>query len=999
MRNKIQFSYLLMLFTCWALGSSIAYAQCDATNFSVTATSGTCPANGNISVLLPGGPPCSGWQAILTNPGGLETVQNIPDSGGPINFSSLAAGDYNMRLINGATEIQYPGNPITITTSYQAMSISSTNTAPSCPNDANQYAPDGTLSITIDSGGIGPFIYEVNSQFGQQTFGPTTARSHVFGNMAGGEAVSFTVTDDNCTVSQTQNPVITDNTDAASEYSHATYQRKCAPDCTMYDVTFFTNVFSPDRINTIQLPGNATISINGGPAQDLTLINVNGTSVVFDYPPGLTENDSYVLNFNDGCYTFGESNSALPLDNSLLSLDIDLGYDATTCTTIHLVDAISVASNGPDTYTMFCPTNSIAIEQETSPGNWVNVPLVGGAGNPLSSGSFSNPYTLPGSGHYRLIATDDCHTVIEEFDTLPIINPLDEAIISNSRSILEGTGAFDIQRLPGETSGATIPSTTYEINPVPFVPSITINPAHPFSLAGSYTLNFPIIYNTTINRTIIGDLPPGDYEITATDICGNQRIIPYTISTADLAQYSPNIQPISGCANSGSIVYDMNPSAQVARALLGPTVAVELWTDDGAGGLGTLVQGDIPPDRYSGSFPNLSAGDYLLRFLSINFESTNNDEVFSAATLSNVDREYLAPATIAPYQSITAATAGAFCDLNDASSGIIYTEITGGTPTYPMTYELFETSNPGVAVQTHTETNISVTDHLFQNVPEGDYIVRVTSPCDGIDLNLNMTLAPIVTTILADNNPICAPGDVQLSINLPTSIFDITWTDDQGNNVGTGSPITVSVSAPTTYTASYSLRFCVAAPVNTNNITVDFYPTFAQVGPESPSCNAQGTFYTLEVELTGTPPYTISGTGAPGTFNGNIWTSDPIPAGTDYNMSFGDPNLCNSVVVVGNAPNCCVLLISLPVSDIDLCLNPGPFATTISNSFSGHIYEVLDENGNSFVPPLTGIGNGGDLSISIPTPPNSCRRHRFSGIGNKWSRGLRRKPDRPHILY
>ncbi|RKN79498.1 gliding motility-associated C-terminal domain-containing protein [Ulvibacterium marinum] len=966
MRKTVHFKTVLLLTLLWVLGSQMAQAQCDPNNFTVTVTEGICPNDGNIAVTLPGGSPCVGWQAILTNPGGLETVLNIPDTGGPVNFNNLAVGSYMVRLVNGVTVIQSPDNPIVLTSTYQAMNITSTNTAPSCPSGT-----DATLTIDINSGGNGPFEYTVTPPAPgiPQTFGPTPNRSHTFLGLNGGESVSFEVTDLGCSVSQTQNPVIADNTALVSEYRNATFQRKCSPDCGAYDVTFFTTVHSTNGITTIQQPGNATISINGGIPQDLALDNVNGSSISFTYPPGLDENVSYVLAFNDGCNTFGTTKTTLPVDDTLLTIDQEIAI-APDCSPIHTVDAISITSDGGDTYNMFCTTNSIAIEQETPAGSnvWVNVPLVGGGGNPLGAGSFSDYYTLPGEGSYRITGTDDCHSTSVEFSTLAPTNPLDAVRIRSSLSILEDTGAIVIDRIPGQPSSNPIPETTYTIRPVPFQSSITINPTQPFNLGGSYTLNFPLAYTTTINRSIIGDLPPGEYEITTTDICGNVAVQSYIISLT--AQYNPEITAFSGCANSGSIAYDMNVS-RVANSIGPPRVntIVELWTDDGSGNPGTLLTDDIPESGLTGTFNNLTAGDYVIRFSNINFQSNNDNEIFSAATGNNNDREYWTAVTIAPFQSITAATAGAFCDFTDPSTGIIFTEITGGTPTYPINYELFATSDLVNPVMTYVETDPSMTSHLFENVTAGNYLVRITTPCDGVDLNVNLILAPITTTITADNNPICAPGgDVELSINLPTSIFDITWTDNLGNTVGLGTPVTVTTNATTTYTASYAIKpaFCPTAPINTNDITITVHPEIVQVGTETPSCNLLGTEYTLVVEVAGTGPYNAIGTGAPGIFAGNTWTSDPIPAGTDYSIDFTDANSCNTLNVAGTAPNCCVFDLNLTTSDIDLCLNPGPYSTTIANTTLGLTYEVRDQNGISFIPALTGIGNGGDLSINIP---------------------------------
>ncbi|MEO1011125.1 MAG: gliding motility-associated C-terminal domain-containing protein, partial [Bacteroidota bacterium] len=933
-------------------------AQCDPNTLQVTMNPGTCPANGSLTVELSGGPPCTGWQIVLTNPSGIETLRNVPNTGGPMNFTSLSEGDYSLRLINGPNEIVYSGNPIIVTSTYQIMDIGTAVTAPSCPAGANLYAPDGALDILVNSGGTGPFVYEVTSQFGIQNFGPTTDRSHVFGNMSGGESVSFTVTDMGCGVSQTQNPVITNNLTPLSRVQLGEFLRKCSPDCTAYDALFRVLVYSQDGINTVQLAGNSTISVNGGPPQDLTLVSINNEVMTFDYPPGLLENDAYALTFNDGCHVFGKSDTVLPIDNDFFEVVPAVALDNNTCAFIHEVrgNGRTGRPNDEDEFFMFCPVNTVSIDWETGPGSWVNIVNT----SSLDANNFT--YTLPGLGRYRVTGSDVCHSVIREFNTLPETNSLGEVLVRPSLSILEGTGALVIDRFSSVlVSNATVPTTTYEIRPVPFVPSVTINPGHPFTLGGSYTLNFPITYTTTINRSIIGDLPLGDYEIKVIS-CGAEATIPFEVDSPAL--YNPDIQAISGCSNSGRIIYDMGPTA-VANSGNDRSL-VELWTNDGSNGPGTMVSADIPPEGLSGSFDNLSPGGYILRFRGIRFQSGNDNEVFSAATLNNFEREYTVPVTIAPHQSITATTAGTFCDFSDPTSGIVLTEIISGTPSYPMVFELYETSDLNTAVRTYTETDPLVSGHFFQNVSQGDYLVRVTTPCDALDLNLNLMPASIQPQITADTEFVCSAGtEVNLSLNLPESLYNIRWTDDLGNPLGTQASLTVNINTTSTYTASYSLKpvFCPVTPTETLSITIPLRTALSLSLPEVANCDVQDNSYTLVAELNGTAPYTVSGTGAPGRFNGNIWTSDPIPIGTDYNVDFEDQNACNTLIIADISPNCCAFQVVCPTFSVTTveCYGDIPSATSLTLTE----FEALGNTDGSIGP-----GSCGVIEISARNSPN-----------------------------
>jgi YesN/AraC family two-component response regulator len=74
----------------------------------------------------------------------------MPANGGPIIFNSLAAGDYNVRLFNGITTMQYPNNLVTVTSGYTNMEITSGQTASSCGLSDTFYTPEGTLTIDIN---------------------------------------------------------------------------------------------------------------------------------------------------------------------------------------------------------------------------------------------------------------------------------------------------------------------------------------------------------------------------------------------------------------------------------------------------------------------------------------------------------------------------------------------------------------------------------------------------------------------------------------------------------------------------------------------------------------------------------------------------------------------------------------------------------------------------------------------------------------------------------
>ena len=119
---------------------------------------------------------------------------------------------------------------------------------------------------------------------------------------------------------------------------------------------------------------------------------------------------------------------------------------------------------------------------------------------------------------------------------------------------------------------------------------------------------------------------------------------------------------------------------------------------------------------------------------------------------------------------------------------------------------------------------------------------------------------------------------------------------------------------------------------NSNTMTIEVTSRLTQVGSNQTSCAVNGQSYTLTVNLNGTAPYIATGTGAPGTFAGTQWISDPIPAGTDYNVDFQDANACNVLNVSDVAPTCCVFAVTcptFPVSTVECYADlPGPTSLT-----------------------------------------------------------------------
>ncbi|MDO5980835.1 gliding motility-associated C-terminal domain-containing protein [Flavivirga spongiicola] len=971
MNNKVtqtligkKYNVLLIIFLM-LFGTQMALSQCDPNNAIVIPSNSTCPANGRITAVLPGGGPCVGQFAILTTPSGVDIPLNV-NIFGVAQFNDLAPGDYNLRFINGSTTIQYQNNPITVTTSYQDMDISFSSTAPSCPNNANQSTPDGTLTVNVNSSTFNSFTYQVISpSSGTQTFGPTTDTSHTFNGMNGGEQVTLNVTDDICGVTQTETPTINANTTGISDVRIFTMRRDCTIDCNRYIPFIEYLVFSPEGANIVQLPGNATISINGGTPQNLTVNSFNGVSMVFTYPPGISGGANYTLRFNNGCSVLNISETAAPIDNNLLDFTVNGSLDPTTCAqTFTLQSQAEIVPPGSRaTHTMFCtPSATVAIQEISSPGTFnTSFPL--DATNRFSA-------SLPRSGTYRLTVADACHTVVKTFNTPPNSSPLDQITINDSESVLEGTFAISVHN-PVPIAAPI----TYTINPVPFVASKTINPTHPFTLGGTYTINFPVVVGNTGNITPskqIGDIPPGDYTLTASYPCGAQRVIPF--STGTITEYTPQITPTAGCVGSGSIQFDMNETNAFFHFS-----ETELWTNNGSGGLGTLVQGEIPPTGYSGIFNNISQGDYLLRFNNVSSPSIlpNNADVFSVATSSSNNREFLAPVTIDSFEIVTGTTIGGFCDANNPSTGFVFSEVTSSSPTYPITFELFQTASPITPVQSFTINNASGgLTHLFENVAQGDYFVRISSLCGSVNLDTELVppvFNPVITRV--SNNVICFPGEnIQLSINLPNNLFDITWVDDQGNNLGSGNLVTVFINSTTTYTANYIAKttFCPGSQANSTSLEVsvtDVEGVESILDHIDVSCNGGNDGAFTIIPSGGAIPYSFSLDNVDFSNTTGIFTGLTAGSHTIYIRDTSGCEDTTSLIVTITEPDA-ITLANTPVVDPILCNGDTTTVTFIATG--GTAPYVYTFNGETNA---TGVFNNVAAAIGLAysiTDANSC---------------------------
>lgn len=164
-------------------------------------------------------------------------------------------------------------------------------------------------------------------------------------------------------------------------------------------------------------------------------------------------------------------------------------------------------------------------------------------------------------------------------------------------------------------------------------------------------------------------------------------------------------------------------------------------------------------------------------------------------------------------------------------------------------------------------------------------------------------------------------------------------TQSKENITGTWNPSSINNSASGVYTFTPDPTFC--AQTTTLSVTVTPSPT---LNNSSTTCDGTNTNFTLFVDITGgTTPFSMTSNPAgavSGTFSGNTWTSNPLPSGTSYDLTFVDANGCGPVEVAGiRNCSCSTTIGTMDNATIQLCATQS--ATGNYNS-AGEVFDAND---------------------------------------------------------
>lgn len=168
---------------------------------------------------------------------------------------------------------------------------------------------------------------------------------------------------------------------------------------------------------------------------------------------------------------------------------------------------------------------------------------------------------------------------------------------------------------------------------------------------------------------------------------------------------------------------------------------------------------------------------------------------------------------------------------------------------------------------TYLWSNGETAEDIFVDEP-GTYSVTVTNECG--DDTAEITLVPGDVIGVDLTLELCPGGEVMLP--------DSTLTDAIGQ-------YEVLIEIPADCDTLYTIVVVPALPLT--------------VGAVETMCDYDAETFTLTFEVTGGNQATLEAQGVEGSFAGGIFTSAPIPAGSDYSIGVSDINQCEVIEITG----------------------------------------------------------------------------------------------------
>ncbi|MEO9891171.1 gliding motility-associated C-terminal domain-containing protein [Aurantibacter sp.] len=930
-KNNSKNLWLALVFIFQAI---VLQAQCDITNFTATPIVGACVQDASIDIQITGATDCTTvptFAEIFESESSTALNLITLSTSGTGTFPNLRPGSYDVVLRQGNDSSSQEG--IEVTSTYTPMSLTPSATNTSCSATDTNNPANGAVSLSV-TGGVGPFTYRlILDGTVIETENNTSATSHSFSGLAPAEyRISVTDNSVSCTSSETRSVTVAETVNIPIQFY---YERTRPDEDTCGLVTYRLAITYGNKLG-LALGTAASATLNGGATIYADLIS-NNTNTVYDFT-GLTPGDVLTnIQVSDICNAITRPDlvlATLPDDYLDVSLEASKTEDCLDGVNINVEAQVDGGlPEGRIAYT-FQVSNTLSVykEEPAGSGSFVlletrnNVRFLSNSGG-RATFTFDDP-----TATYQIVAEDDCHRV-ERIITPDVTyeNPLFKIGLEEGPSLLEGTSAINIRKT--QTNGNLTHWAQLDPLNYPITATITrtdgssnivINPNQPYTLAGSYSYDFPMtaVYVDNPNESAdtkgwyygpnIGNLPIGEYEVLFTDSCGDT--FTQTIDLTAPVTYNPSITFNQGCA-AADIVFDMGDSNVIDES------ETTLYENNN-GELGALVRNssENPDEANSGQFSSIPPGDYIIHFDDLVFREfipgrAYQDWTNFDAALNAFERmEYQVAVTVPEYEQMSFYSISFFCDSADDNSGILGI-MARGIPVGETTYSIWEdTLDPEIdaPTQTYTTTDSTELEYVFQNLSVGTYIIRVSNECGYTQEIKTLQHGPFIFPETDPNPLVICPGETStMFVALPNILFDFAWTDSSGTALGNENTLEVTPNQTETYTVYYSLKpsfGCTNSPEGPYELEVEVYESAELIGIPTTTCSEDNSSYTLSFEVSGEAPFIASGTGAPGIWEGNIWTSDNIDISLDYNITIQDANECTAdmLVVNGLAPTDCV---------------------------------------------------------------------------------------------
>ncbi|GIM48979.1 T9SS type B sorting domain-containing protein [Capnocytophaga stomatis] len=379
----------------------------------------------------------------------------------------------------------------------------------------------------------------------------------------------------------------------------------------------------------------------------------------------------------------------------------------------------------------------------------------------------------------------------------------------------------------------------------------------PLDGVGTYerTINFPIeeVINDPTNPAInpknyviIGDFPPGEYNVTFSDACGDSRT--RRINFRYPVKYDGDFIEVDQECRFGNVSFDL---AMIHKGAM-PYLSVGIQRKN-PNGTWSSVGGQPGFRSKTGTFNNLPPGEYrlfvtnmiyakaeVLRWNSAgDYDVRDKDNAGTPLDEQGVDGFTKMPDfinairgnaqpwqrgmvrfitnykefTIKETSALQTDVSATYCDRTNGNGLVVIGIKNPEDIRYPLTFRLKDAT--GNVISKTYDKGSGATSHVFSNVSDGDYVVETEHTCgkwyNNVTVKASNYANPRMRYTLGNLDP-CLGGEVTLIFGGSEQLFDIEWfrLDADGNEVlpsiGIGKTVVQTISSTTTFRAKYKIK-------------------------------------------------------------------------------------------------------------------------------------------------------------------------------------------------